>query len=68
MDGRLVKNLNAMIGITSPYFTKYIIGTITFTKTRPIPPLEMGKKLADELKKLPNTPNNQALRISQILE
>jgi hypothetical protein len=39
---------------------------ITFTKTRPIPPLEMGKKFVDELKKFPNTPNNQVLRVFQI--
>jgi hypothetical protein len=57
-----------MIGTTSPQFIKYIIGAITFTKTRLIPPLEMEKKFADKLKEFPNTPNNQAVRISQICE
>ncbi len=58
MDGHFAKNLDAMIGTISPQFTKYITSAITFTKTRPIPPLEIGKKFIDELKELPNILNN----------
>jgi hypothetical protein len=57
-----------MIGTTSPQFIKYITPAITFTKTRLIPPLEMEKKFTNKLKKFINTPNNQALKISQIHE
>jgi hypothetical protein len=39
------KNLNAMIGVTSFQLPKYIIEAIIFVKTRPIPPLKMGRKV-----------------------
>jgi hypothetical protein len=38
------KNLNAMIRATTLKFPKYATEVITFAKTRPIQPLEMGKK------------------------
>jgi hypothetical protein len=38
------KNLDAMIGATILQFLKYIVGVITSANTRPIPPLEMGRK------------------------
>jgi hypothetical protein len=33
-----------MIGATNPWFFSYVARVITFAKTRPIPPLEMGKE------------------------
>jgi len=38
------KNMDAMIGATSPQFPKYDVGVITFEETRVIPPLEMGRE------------------------
>jgi hypothetical protein len=38
------KNINVMIGTTSPQFTKYATRVIIFTKIKPIPPLKMGRK------------------------
>jgi hypothetical protein len=34
-----------MIKVISPQLPKYIIGAITSTKTKPIPLLEMGRKV-----------------------
>jgi hypothetical protein len=33
-----------IIGATNLQLPKYVAEAITFTKTRPIPPLKMGKK------------------------
>jgi len=50
------KNLDAMIGLISPKFHKYIVGVITLTKKRSIPPLKKGKKISNELRKPLDTP------------
>jgi len=47
---------------------KYVVEVITFTKTRPISPLEWEKKLVDEPRKSLDTLKNVALRIFQIHE
>jgi hypothetical protein len=36
--------MDAMIGAIKPQLPKHTNEVITFAKTRPIPPLEMGKK------------------------
>jgi hypothetical protein len=36
------KNLKAMTGAINAQLPKKIVGTMVFTKMRPIPPLEMG--------------------------
>jgi len=41
---RVCKNLDAIIGATSPQFLKYVVGAITFIEIRHMPPLEMGRE------------------------
>jgi hypothetical protein len=35
-----------MIGVTNPQLPEYDVEAITSTKTKPTPPLEMGKNLS----------------------
>jgi hypothetical protein len=51
-----------MIGVAILQLSMYVVRVITSTKTKPIPPLEMGReKFADELEEPSNTPNILAL-------
>jgi hypothetical protein len=68
-NGRLsYKNLEAMIGVTSLQLPKYSTKAIISIKARPIPPLEMGKRIVNKLGKPLDTSKNLTLRVSQILE
>ncbi len=53
-----------MIKAINLHLLKYVVKAITSPKMKPILPLEMKKKLVDDIGEPLNTSNNLALRIS----
>jgi hypothetical protein len=60
--------MDVMIRAIRPQLPKHTTVVIIFAKTRPIPPLEMGKRACQQTKKAPKTQKNLTLRVSEICE
>jgi hypothetical protein len=63
-EGSSYQNLKTMIKAINLHLLKYVVKAITSPKMKPILPLEMKKKLVDDIGEPLNTSNNLALRIS----